>query len=193
MQDQVCNFSRNRIVHLARCDVLFEFSVMRTREALEQPPSGRNQLVVIAIGLLQSALDNAVMASRAACASPQEKSFVRFLRMVLCYLRSANALLDNEQELKNADSQLWRFLTRGSSPDRVLEFCRSSEQLLNDVVQLFEMARAPLDDLHRALRQGMSADDRSRYSLAQDALRAQYGDLEGYYRNHTRPNFLFNS
>ncbi|MCA1807881.1 MAG: hypothetical protein ABR497_03425 [Kiritimatiellia bacterium] len=193
MQSRECNFTINRVVHLARCDIFFEMSAARASECLKTEEETRSRHADVAIGFLQSALEHAVMASKAACASPQEKSFVCFLQLVLCYLRSASALMENERELKNVGSQLWLFLNRNSAQEEVRGFSRSSEQLLQDVVHLFEMAREPLKDLRDALKEGLAPDDLARYNMAQDALRTQCAKHEASCRIQSRPNFLFNS
>lgn len=187
-------YDSNRAVHLARCEVFFDLSVARVQECIKEHAGRRRKAHMdTAIYFLQSALEHATLASKSSRASPQEKAFVRFLQLVLCHLRSAGALLENEEELKDTGSQLWQFLNRKTGAAEARKFTRSSEQLLQDVAHLFDMAHEPLRDLRQAITAQMDAGDTARHGAALAGLREHCAELEHHCRTHSRPNFLFNS
>jgi len=187
-------YDLNRAAHLARCEVFFDMSVARVQDCMQEHAERRRKAhVETTIYFLQSALEHATLASKSSRASPQEKAFVRFLQLVLCHLRSAGALMENEEELKDTGSQLWQFLSRKAGAAEALGFSRSSEQLLQDVAHLFAMAHEPLRDLRQAVTAQMDADDAERHRAALTGLREHYKDMEHHCRAHSRPNFLFSS
>jgi hypothetical protein len=159
----------------------------------EHAEDQRKTHIEVAIYSLQSALEHAAMAAKASRADPREKAFVSLLQMALSYLRSAHALLENEEELQDTDSPLRQLLNLNPEATEPRQFTCSSEQLLRDTVCLFNMAQEPLRDLRRTIAGQMDKGDAARHNAARTGLREHYADLEHHCRTHSRPNFRFSS
>lgn len=193
MEEQTI-YDLNRAVHLARSEVFFDMSVERIRECVqEHAEDQRKAHTEIAIYCLQSALEHATIAAKASHADPREKAFVRLLQMALSFLSSAHALIENEEELQDAESPLRQLLNLNSDAAEPRQFTSSSEQLLQDAVRLLDMAQEPLRDLRRTIANQMDEGDTARHEAARTGLREHYADLEHHCRTHSRPNFLFSS
>ena len=190
------NSNLNRPVYLGRRDVFMEKTMEVFPECLKSlPVKKRLGHIDVVLYYVQSALEPAIMAVQSERADPAEKSLIAFLQLVFCYLHSARAVMENESQLDNTRSSLWKFLHHDDKTKSSVNFARSSEQLLQDVSHLFRLAKAPFRDLREKLTAAMNAEDRSRYQRACDDLQA-HGKSAAYIRRmvvHMRPNFLASS
>ncbi len=190
------NSNLNRPVYLGRRDVFMEKTMGVFPECLKSlPVKKRLGHIDVVLYYVQSALDPAIMAAQSTHADPMEKSLITFLQLVFCYLHSARAVMENESQLDNTRSPLWKFLHHDDKTKSSLSFARSSEQLLQDVSHLFRLAKAPFRDLRKKLTAAMNDEDRGRYQRAGDDLQA-HGQSAAHIRRmvvHTRPNFLASS
>lgn len=186
------NSNLNRPVHLGRRDVFLEKAMELFPECLPAAPvKKRLGHIDVVLYYVHSALEPATMAVKAEQADPQEEALIVFLRLVYCYLHSARAMMENESQLDNSRSPLWKFLHRDGKLESSMNFTRSSEQLLQDVAHLFRMAEEPFRELQKKVGGVMTPEDRARYQRAYDNLKA-HGQSAHHARRavHVRPNFL---
>jgi len=189
------NSNLNRPVHLGRRDVFLEKAMELFAECLQVlPVKKRLGHIDVVLYYVQSSLEPAAMAVKAERADPQEEALIVFLRLVYCYLHSARAMMENESQLDNSRSPLWKFLHRDGKTESSMNFTRSSEQLLQDVAHLFRMAEEPFRDLQKKVADAMTHEDRARYQLAYENLKT-HGQSAAHARRavHERPNFLASS
>lgn len=168
------SYDLNRPVHMGRRDVFLERASELFRRCLkEKTDNKRLQHIETTVYYLRSALEHAVLAAKSSHASPMEESFVLFIRMVLFYLHSALAIIENETQLENKKSPLWKFLHQSGKDAPTADFARGGEQLLEDVSHLFRMVEEPCSSLQKSLVESMEDQDRTRYDRA-------YEDLKGH-------------
>lgn len=165
-------YDLNRPVHLARSNAFFEKARKLFRECVgKMPPKRCIQFIDGSLYYLQSALEHATLAAKSTRANPLEESFAAFTRMMVICIYSARLLLDNELQLNDHKSPLWRFLHRHGKTTEAVKFARSGEQLLEDVAHLFKVSQEPFEELQQTLLEGMTNEERERYKLAYDGLR----------------------
>ena len=189
------NSNLNRPVHLGRRDVFLEKAIKLFPECLKAlPVKKRLGHIDEVLHYVQSALEPATMAVKAERADPQEEALIVFLRLVFCYLHSARAMLQNESQLDNSRSPLWKFLHRDGKSKSSINFTLSSKQLLQDVAHLFRMAEESFRDLQKKVIDAMIPEDRDRYQRAYANLKTHGQSVDHVRRAvHVRPNFLASS
>lgn len=166
-------YDLNRPVHLARSSAFMEKARRLFQECAGKVPQKRRiQLIDGSLYYLQSALEHSTLAAKSTRTMPLEESFLAFIRMVMICIYSARVLLDNELQLSDNKSPLWQFLHRCGKATEAVKFARSGEQLIEDASHLFKLSREPFDDLQKTLLENMTDEERARYKLACEGLRA---------------------
>ncbi|MDD5483020.1 MAG: hypothetical protein PHP98_05150 [Kiritimatiellae bacterium] len=166
-------YDLNRPVHLARSSAFIEKSRRLFQECAGKTPAKRRvQLIEGSLYYLQSALEHSTLAAKSTRTNPLEESFMAFIRMMLICMYSARLLLDNELQLDDRKSPLWQFLHLRGKINQTVKFARSGEQLLDDAAHLFKLSQEPVEDLRRSLLEDMNEEERKRYKLAYEELRA---------------------
>ncbi len=176
-------YDLNRPVHLARSNAFLEKARALFQECIGKVPQKRRaQLIDASLYYLQSALEHSMLAAKSTKSKPLEESVLAFIRMVMVSIYSARVLLDNELQLGDSKSTLWQFLHRRGKTTQEVNFACSGEQMLADTAHLFKVSREPFKDLQEALLESMTDEDRARYKLAYDGLRAQFTRSRQYPR-----------
>lgn len=143
--------------------------------------SKRIQQVDVTLYYLQSAFEHSVLAARSARAQPTEESFVLVIRMLVFYLYSALAIMENESQLKNTESPLWQFLHGHGKMHAAKDIARSSNQLLEDVSHFFGIAEGPYRCLKKNIADCMNEVEQAQYAKAYQSLKKHIAT-----RNHQR-------
>ncbi len=162
----------NRAVHLGRRDAFMEkaadaFSKCRKEKAGVR----RVQQIDATLYYLQSSLDHSFLAGRNRDMVPAEDSLVLVIKTLVFYLQSVLSIIENETQLKNKDSSLWKFLHGNGKSNAAKDVGRSSKQILEDVSHFFRLIDGPYAALRKQLLDAMSDADREKYKNASAFLR----------------------
>jgi len=163
------HFNLNRPVHLARRNVFFERAV----ELLHQPIGEadtvlRVQHVEHISALLKTSELHAFFALRSGTATPEEESFLHFLKLTSDNVQSIHAMIRHQLQLESGGGFLSDFL--GTTPRQALlpalHYQRRAEDIMQGLRHLLQEAQAPYVSLRDKNMDALEEPDRARYDLA---------------------------
>jgi len=179
------SYDVNRSVYLGRRDCFIEKVSDLFQQCLkETSPKKRLRNIGAMLYYLESALEQSVLASKSSKAVPMEDPFIFFVRMVLFYLYSAHAIVENEIQINNKKSPLRQFFSQNDELALVADIAQSSKQVFEDISHLFRMVEEPYHDLKKNLIDRMDPKDRARYSRA-------YQNLEKHVTSSSHHRHVF--
>lgn len=177
-------FTLNRPIHLARRDVHFEHASNQINTPIQKlTTQDRIRHVEQILHDLRRAEEHAFLAARSLEASPREHDFYRFLRLLQGNVASIRSMLSHHQELDGAESFLCQFLNvnRHEQLLPAMQYQRRSEDLLDGLWQLLQLAHMPYRQLKQTTLDSLSEEDRKRYHLAFDCF---ISDLQNMVREN---------
>ncbi len=185
------SYDLNRPVHLGRRDEFMErASDVFHKCRLEKSGVRRMQQIDTTLYYLQSALDHSSMAGKAGATVPAEESLVLVIKTIVFYLQSIIAVMENEAQLKNKESPLWKFIHGHGKSQTTKDVVRSSKLLMEDVSHFFRIIEAPYAALRQQLLEEMSDGDRVKYANSSKCLR-QHAAARSHQRHAVRHGRTF--
>jgi len=170
------HFNLNRPIHLARRNAFFE----RAAELLNIPILGldlrtRLRLVDTILSLLQAAERHAFFAARSVDTSERERDFQRVLHLITDNAQSIDTMWQQQAHLVEEESSLCRFL--GASPEQcvlpAMHYQRRAEDIHQGLWHVLQLVHVPYRQMHEAIREAMSAEERERYDRAYASFRQE--------------------